>query len=226
MKASLSADLPQNEPWSALSHLIGAALSIVALVLLVVQSVRYATPIHTIGFLIYGVSQLLLYTMSTLYHSFKRETRVKLVFRRFDHISIFWFIAGTYTPISLIVLPHPMALILIAIIWSIALLGTLFKALWVKSPGWVNSTLYIAMGWIAVYVIIPLYDGVGLVGLLLMILGGVLYSMGAIIYALGKKRDLKIAMRMHDIFHVFVLAGSVAFFVVMYVFILPMPVHG
>ncbi|NIZ40326.1 hemolysin III family protein [Entomospira entomophila] len=223
MKGSPSSDLPQNEPWSALSHLVGAGLSVVALVLLVTQSVRHATPTHTIGFLIYGVSQLLLYTMSTLYHSFKRETRVKQVFRRFDHISIFWFIAGTYTPISLVVLPAPMDLILIVIIWSIALLGTLFKAVWVRSPGWMNSTLYVIMGWIAIYAIIPLYHGVGLIALLLMILGGMLYSVGAVIYALGKKRDLKTSMRMHDIFHLFVLAGSIAFFAVMYLFILPMP---
>lgn len=164
--------LPQNEPWSALSHMIGAGLSVVALVVLVVASIQRASTVHTVSFIIYGVSQILLYTMSTLYHSFKRGTRVKQLFRRFDHIMIFWFIAGTYTPVSLVVLHYPLDWILVIIIWSIAILGTLFKAIWIKSPGWINSTLYIAMGWVAVYVLSPLYQSVGVKGVAMMIGGG------------------------------------------------------
>jgi hemolysin III len=214
--------LPENEPMSALSHLIGVGLSIAALVILVVQSVRHATPVHTACFLIYGISQILLYTMSTLYHSFKRGSTVKQVFRRFDHIMIFWFIAGTYTPVSMIALESPLNWILFITIWSIAILGTIFKLVWVRSPGWVNSTLYVVMGWVAIYVMLPLYRAIGLRGVMLTILGGVLYSIGAVIYALGKKKDLKTAMRMHDLFHWFVLAGSSVFFIVMYFIILPM----
>lgn len=212
---------PNNEPWSAISHLVGACFSLAALIILVVKSRNYASPLHTISFLIYGISQFLLYTMSTLYHSFNRGTTAKKLFRRFDHITIFWFIAGTYTPVCLVVLDKPLGWFLVVSIWIIAFLGTIFKAIWIKSPGWLNSTLYIIMGWLAVYVLRPLHQNIGFQGVALIILGGLLYSIGAIIYAISKKQDLKRSIKVHDLFHWFVLAGSLSFFWVMYFIVLP-----
>lgn len=195
-----------EEIMSAVSHGIGALLSIAALVLCVVFSASHGNTIAVISSIIYGVTLIILYTMSTLYHSLA-VNNAKRVFRIIDHCSIFLLIAGTYTPFTLVALEKPLGYVLFAIIWSIAILGIVLNAVDLKKYKIISFISYIILGWIIIFAYQPLKDAVSWSGILLLLAGGIVYTVGAIIYAFGKK-----VKYFHSIFHFFVLTGSILHF--------------
>ncbi len=220
--------LSEHEPNSVRSHLLGVILSTIGLAILLLAGRSKGLPsIYILSFMTYGISQILLYLMSTIYHSYDRGTAKKALFRKFDHIMIFWYIAGTFTPICVIAVGDgDVGLWVLGLVWLITLLGTVFKAFWAHSPGHINSILYMSMGWLAVFLMRALWMNVGTGALLWVLAGGASYTTGAIIYARSKKKDLATSIRMHDIFHWFILGGSACFYVVIYFKVLPIAVNA
>ncbi|SMG10189.1 hemolysin III [Paenibacillus aquistagni] len=190
---------------NAITHGIGVVLSIAALTLLIVFAAIYGGPMHVVSFTIYGITMLLLYTASTLVHSFP-EGKVKDLFETFDHSSIYLFIAGTYTPIVLIALPPKLGWTLFGIVWAIAVGGVVFKAFFTKKFLFASTALYLLMGWIIVIAWGPLTSTMPAVGLNLLVTGGILYSVGTIFYV------WRAFPFHHMIWHLFVLAGSITHF--------------
>ncbi|SET44963.1 hemolysin III family protein [Paenibacillus sp. NFR01] len=204
----------KEEVANAVTHGIGTALSVVALVLLVVFASLKGTAWHVVSFSIYGTTMLLLYLNSTLLHSL-REGRAKDLFEIFDHSSIYLFIAGTYTPFMLVAIRGPLGWSLFGVIWGIALFGMLFKAFFVKRFLFISTIFYIAMGWLIVIAWHPLTAVVASGGMTLLVAGGILYTLGTIFYVW---RGFPFH---HAVWHTFVLAGSVTHFFAVLIYLLP-----
>lgn len=204
----------REEIANAITHGIGAALSVAALVLLIVFSSLKGNVWHVVSFTIYGTTMLLLYMNSTLVHSFK-EGKAKDIFEFLDHSSIYLFIAGTYTPFLLVAIRGPLGWSLFGIIWGIALFGCIFKAFFVKKFLFMSTVFYVAMGWLIVIAWAPLNAVVAQQGMNLLVGGGVLYTLGTIFYVW---RGFPFH---HAIWHLFVLAGSVLHFFAVLLYLLP-----
>lgn len=200
-----------EELLNALSHGLGAALSIAAIVLLVINSPFNAKSIVCVS--IYSVSLFVLYIISTLYHAIL-PGKAKKVFRVLDHCSIFVLIAGTYTPICLLVLNSVVGWILFFIVWIAAIVGIVFNSIDIKKFSKFSMICYIAMGWVVVFAFKPLIESVNSTQLLLLVLGGVAYTVGALLYLIGKKRKY-----MHSIWHLFVLLGSILHFFMVFSYV-------
>ena len=207
-------ELTQGEEiTNAILHGVGLGLAIAALVVLVVVATMSGDTWHIVSFSIYGTTLVILYLSSTLYHSFPKG-KVKRVFKVFDHISIYLLIAGTYTPITLISLRGSLGWTIFIVVWVIAILGTIFKIFFIKKFKILSTLLYIAMGWLIVFAIKPLFLALNDISTIFLVVGGVLYTVGTIFYAW---RSMKYH---HAIWHLFVLAGSVCHFFTMF-FLLP-----
>lgn len=204
----------REEVANAITHGIGALLSVAALVLLIVFASIDGTAWHVVSFTIYGVSMLLLYTCSTLVHSFP-EGKVKDLFEIFDHSSIYLFIAGTYTPLLFNVIQGALGWTLFGIVWGIALSGIAFKAFFTKRFLFTSTIFYIAMGWIIVFAWNRLVENLARGGLTLLIIGGLLYTLGTVFYVWRGFRYH------HAIWHLFVLAGSIVHFFTIILYVLP-----
>ncbi len=194
---------------NSITHGIGALLSIVALVILIIVAGRHDDIWHMVSFSIYGCTLVLLYLSSTLYHSFS-SPRIKNLFARFDHISIFLLIAGTYTPILLTSLRGVWGWTLFGIIWSIALAGAVIRSIWVYRFRKLMVAIYLLMGWMFILAGNQIYHSLPSISLTFLVLGGVAYSVGVIFYLW---RTLPYG---HGIWHLFVLAGSVLHFFAIY----------
>ena len=203
-KYSLSEEL-----MSAISHGIGVILSIVILITCIVVSASHGNGVGVLASIIYGLSSIILYLISTLYHSLARN-RAKKVFRILDHCSIYLLIAGTYTPFALITLRHVDAFtgwMVFATVWICAIIGIVFTSINMskfKIPG---LLLYLVMGWVVVFSLNTLYAGISHSALKYMISAGIIYTVGALLYCIGKKIKY-----MHSVFHVFVLVASFLFY--------------
>ncbi|EAQ32596.1 PAQR family membrane homeostasis protein TrhA [Idiomarina baltica] len=200
----------------ALTHGIGAVLSIVGLVVMLVWSVAYGDTWHVVAASIYGASLILLYTASTLYHAFPWP-RIKAVFQQLDHAAIFVLIAGTYTPFALINLRGPWGWSLLGVVWGIALFGVILELVVKNPPKWLSLTLYLGLGWMALVAIKPMLDNVDTGGLLLLLAGGLAYTLGVIFYV---RKQMPYH---HAIWHLFVLAGSILHFFSIFYYVLPQP---
>lgn len=198
---------------SAISHGVGALLAIVAIVLCIYAS-RNNGAIALFSAITYGVSLLILYLMSTLYHSFK-PNKAKKVFRVFDHCSIFLLIAGSYTPFTLITLQGTTGWIMFIIIWVCAITGIVLNSINLEKFDKISFVLYLIMGWAVIFNYKPLANAFSSGGLKLLIAGGIAYTLGAIIYLIGSKIKY-----MHSIWHFFVLGGSILHFFCIYFFVL------
>ena len=205
---------PQNEPLSALSHLLGAVLSIAALVLLIVSAAQVGTALHVVTFTIFGVTMFFLYLMSALYHSVCRDRspNAKRVLQALDHTAVYILIAGTYTPVTLIVLPPGWGWTLFGLVWALALLGGIIKISQIRIPSSVSVALYLAMGWLVVIAGVPLVNALPSGGLFWLAMGGLCYTIGAVLYVLDTRVPRTRWFGMHEIFHVFVMLGSFAHF--------------
>lgn len=203
-----------EELLSAISHGIGALLSIAALVLCVVFSSIHGNPTAVVASSIYGATLIILYLMSTLYHSLK-VNNAKRVFNIIDHCSIFLLIAGSYTPYVLVTLKGALGWTIFGIIWGAAILGIVFNAIDLNKYRKISMIAYIIMGWIIVFAFKPLAQSLSTPGIIFLVLGGVAYTIGAIFYGLGKKKKY-----MHSIFHFFVLAGSILQFFSIFLYVI------
>ena len=210
-----------REPFNALSHLTGAVLSFIALLLMVIKaSYDQAPAVHLAAVLIFGISLMALYTASAVYHSAKTSPRSIAFLRKLDHSMIFALIAGSYAPFCLIALEGTLGTILFALVAVIGLSGIFFKMVWFHSPRWLSTVLYIAMGWIIIFAVVPLAGQLSLIGLLLLVAGGVLYTIGGVIYALKPEMFSHMRLGFHEIFHLFILAGSLCHFLAVYFYVL------
>ena len=203
-----------EEIMSAIVHGIGALLSLVALITCVVVSANHGSTVGVFSSVVYGVTLIILYTMSTLYHSLA-VNNAKRVFRIIDHCSIFLLIAGTYTPFTLIALEYPLGISLFLIIWTIAILGIVLNAINLKKYKLISIISYLVLGWIIIFCYQPLKEVVPFSGILLLVAGGVIYTIGAIFYGVGKKIKY-----FHSIFHMFVLAASILHFLAIVLYVL------
>lgn len=195
-----------EEITNAILHGIGALLAIAALVLCVVFSAIHHNPYAVVSSCLYGSTLIILYTMSCLYHSLK-VNNAKRVFRIIDHCSIFLLIAGTYTPLTLVSLNGPIGWTLFGIIWGVSILGIVLNAIDFNKYKVVSMILYIMMGWAIIFTFPRLLKVMDMAGIYLLVAGGIVYTIGAIFYGVGKKIKY-----MHSVFHFFVLAGSILHF--------------
>ncbi|MFR1708527.1 MAG: PAQR family membrane homeostasis protein TrhA [Clostridium sp.] len=210
-----------REPFSGFSHMIGAIISLLGLFFLLFAQL-YTNNYNSYTLLstvIFGVSLILLYTASSVYHLAIAKESIINILRKIDHAMIFVLIAGTYTPICLVLLDTSIKYYMLSLIWGIAIVGILFKIYWINCPSWLSSAIYIAMGWMAVFIFDPLSKVVPSIGLSILVLGGVLYTIGGVIYCLEKKGKHR-TFGAHEIFHIFVLLGSIThyYFIYKYVF--------
>ena len=203
-----------EELMNSITHGAGALLGVVALVLCVVKSVLAGNDYGVVAGAIYGATLIVLYTMSCIYHALG-VNRAKKVFQTFDHCSIFLLIAGTYTPITLVAMRGWIGWTVFGIVWAAAVVGITFNGINVKKYRVMSMICYIAMGWVIILFFPEFMRSVPSPGVWMIFWGGVVYTIGAIIYGFGKK-----ARYIHSIWHFFVLAGSIIHFFAIYLFIL------
>lgn len=212
-----------KEPGSAITHFIGMLMAIFAAVPLLIKAAHEPSRIYIISLTIYAASLILLYAASTSYHTFDISPKVNTILKKIDHMMISVLIAGSYTPVCLIVLKGKTGIILLTIVWAIAIAGILIKAFWVYCPKWVSSVLYIGMGWTCVLAFTQILNNMSPAAFGRLLAGGIIYTVGGVIYALKlpifNSRHKNFGS--HEIFHLFVMGGSACHFVVMYAFLLP-----
>ena len=208
-----------KEPISGLTHFIAAILSAVGLILLICRSINPVKPLHLVTFSIFGSAMILMYVASTLYHWLPLSEKGIERLRKFDHKSIFIFIAATYTPVCLIALRGVWGWGLLVSIWGLATVGILIKIFWFDAPQWFSTVLYILAGWLVLVCVLPLSNVLQLRALIWMFMGGVFYTIGALIYALRRPNPWPNFFGSHEIFHVFVMMGSFSHFWLMYKYI-------
>ena len=215
-----------REPGSAITHFIAMMMAVFATVPLLVKAGIQSGWENFLAMAIFMGSMILLYGASATYHSVDLTGRSLRVFRKLDHMMIFVLIAGSYTPVCLIVLGGKLGYTLLALVWGIAAVGMLVKACWITCPKWFSSVLYIAMGWLCVLAFRPIMNTLSPAAFGWLLAGGIIYTVGGIIYALklpifnSKHKNFG----SHEIFHLFVMGGSVCHFIVMYFFVVGMPV--
>jgi hemolysin III len=195
----------REEIANAITHGIGAGLAIAALVILIVFAAINGTAAHVVGFTIFGATMVILYLSSTLYHSIPSPS-AKHLFRKFDHMSIFLLIAGSYTPFCLTVLPGWVGWVIFGIVWLCAILGITIKAFHTGKKENLSTFLYVLMGWLILPAIKPLYHAVSAQTFSFLIAGGIFYTAGTFFFAQDSKKYY------HAVWHLFVLAGSVLHF--------------
>ena len=207
-----------REPGSALTHFIAMLLALFAAAPLLIKAALSsgASCFYAMG--IFMLSMVLLYAASTTYHSVNVSAKILKIFRKIDHMMIFILIAGTYTPVCLITLKGSMGYSLLALVWGIAAAGIIIKALWITCPKWFSSILYIAMGWACISVIDDLWRLLPASAFMWLLVGGILYTVGGVIYALKLPifNSRHKYFGSHEIFHLFVMAGSICHFIFMF----------
>ena len=210
-----------RDPISSITHLIAGGLSVIALVLLITKQlvIGNVNEMLFISSIIFGISLILLYFTSGIYHAISatKEKTVRMM-KKLDHSMIYILIAGSYSPFCLYVLPKKVGIPVFAILWIIALVGITLKIIWINMPRVLSTALYIGMGWVALFVIKDLYLNLVPQAFFLLVLGGVLYTIGGVIYAI-KKPNFK-NWNFHDIFHIFTMLGSLAHFLLVFMYLI------
>ena len=219
-------DITIREPGSAITHFIGMLSAITASVPLLIKAGVTSGIQCAAAMGVFMCSMILLYGASTMYHSVNVSDKILKVFRKIDHMMIFVLIAGSYTPVCLIVLGGRQGYTLLSVVWGIAIVGMVIKAVWITCPKWFSSVIYIAMGWVCVAVFGTLLQTLPVQAFLWLLAGGIIYTIGGVIYALKLPifNQHHKYFGSHEIFHVFVMLGSACHFVVMYFFVCPMPI--
>ena len=207
-----------KDPGSALTHFIGMILAGIAAVPLLAVAASNDSVGTVAAFAVFAASMVLLYAASTTYHTFNISEKVNKILRKVDHMMIFILIAGSYTPVCLIPLRDSIGIPLLILVWSIALIGMLIKAFWITCPKWFSSLIYISMGWLCVGALVPLVQSLPTAAFAWLVAGGIIYTIGGIIYAL-KLPFFNARHKFfgsHEIFHLFVMGGSLCHYVVMF----------
>lgn len=211
---------------SGLTHCIAAALSLVGLVLLIVFSSLKGDAFDIVSFTIFGVALFLLYLFSTLYHWLNISEKALIVFKKFDHIMIYILIAASYTPICLGPMRGPWGWSIFGVIWGFAVLGIIFTSIWIKAPRALTTSIYMVMGWTVLVAIFPLINAFKNANMLFslwwLLLGGIFYTIGGLIYGLKWPKIKFKHFGFHEIFHIFVMLGSIChyWFILRYVLII------
>jgi hemolysin III len=211
-----------REPVNALTHALGVVLAAVGAVVLLVVSA--GEPWRTVAFAVYGASMVLLYLASTVMHAAKVGPRTLQRLRVLDHAAIFLLIAGTYTPVTLVLLRNESPAwgwTLFGLAWGFALLGVVFKLFWLHAPRWLSTVLYVALGWMALIAVVPMVRALPMGGFGWLLLGGVFYSLGAVVYARKRPNPWPRVFGYHEIWHLFVLAGSASHYLLMLRYVAP-----
>ena len=210
-----------KDPGSAITHGIAFLLAAVGAAPLLIRSSEWSDHIHIVALGVFILTMMLLYAASTLYHSVDSTAKVNRRLKKLDHMMIFVLIAGTYTPICVIVLKGATGYGMLALVWGIALAGMIIKACWITCPKWFSSVIYIAMGWVCVLVFGPLLKTLSTPAFLWLLAGGIIYTVGGVIYAL--KLPIFNAKHKffgsHEVFHLFVMGGSICHFIFMYLYV-------
>lgn len=218
--------LKLKDPGSAITHGIAMVLALLSSIPLLIKAASEPDKLHLFALAVFILTMILLYTASTVYHSIDSTEKVNRRLRKMDHMMISVMIAGSYTPICLIVLHGKTGYILCTVVWAVALAGILMKAFWITCPKWVSSVLYIGMGWLCVLAFLPIFHSLPRAGFAWLLAGGIIYTIGGIIYGLklpifdSKHKNFG----SHEIFHVFIMLGSACHFILMYFFVAPMPI--
>ena len=212
-----------REPGSAITHFIAMMMAVFAATPLLIKAALSSDgkiTLHALG--IFCISMILLYGASATYHSLNISGKALRIFRKIDHMMIFVLIAGSYTPVCLIILGGKLGYTLLSVVWGIALFGMILKACWVTCPKWFSSVIYIAMGWVCLGVFGTLWNVLPHAAFGWLLAGGIIYTIGGVIYALklpifnGKHKFFG----SHEIFHLFVMAGSFCHFIFMYRYVI------
>lgn len=209
-----------REPMSALTHFIAFLGALFGLLALVYISVYPEVKLlNIITFSIFGLGMMLVYAASTIYHTLYLSQEGIKKLKKLDHMMIFVFIASTYTPICLIALKGFIGWSLLGIIWALAIIGILIKIFWIHAPRWFSSVIYVVAGWIALIYLMPIIHTLGTAGSLWLFIGGGFYTMGAVVYAVGKPDPLPGFFGFHEVFHIFIMVGSAMHFWLMFEYI-------
>ena len=207
-----------KDPGSALTHFIAMILALCAASPLLIKAAQEPGSSHVLALTVFITSMILLYAASTIYHTLDISPKINRMLRKADHMMIFILIAGSYTPICVIPLKDTVGYPLLALVWTVAIIGMLIKAFWITCPKWFSSIIYISMGWLCVLAMVPLVQALPAAAFIWLVAGGVIYTVGGIIYAL--KLPLFNSRHQffgsHEIFHLFVMAGSLCHYVVMF----------
>ena len=210
----------ENEPLSSLTHLIGAGLAISALVLLVVYAAINHKTRLVVGFSIFGSAMILLYLSSAIYHFLCETRRAKKIFQKIDHIMIYFLIAATYTPICFILPNRGFGWTIFGIIWGLAIFGAILKAVGGKVKNVFSTIMYLAMGWLGVWALSSLLEILPKYSVLWLVGGGMAYSIGVLFFAIDNYIPRTRWLGMHEVFHIFVIAGSFSHFWFMFRYVL------
>ena len=210
-----------KDPGSAITHFIGMVAAMLAAAPLLVKAYRDDSRLTVISLAVFISSMILLYAASTLYHTLDISPKVNRALKKIDHMMIFILIAGTYTPVCMVVLGDKTGWMLLALVWSIAAVGILIKMCWITCPKWFSSVLYIAMGWVCVLAFTRIVQALPTAAFGWLLAGGIIYTIGGVIYALKlpvfNSRHRRFGS--HEIFHLFVMGGSLCHYIVMYRFV-------
>ena len=206
-----------EEIFNMVTHIVGGAMGIVALVLCTIMAAIHKNPYGVVSSVIFGVSMVILYTMSSIYHGLNKELKSKKVFQVLDHCSIFLLIAGSYTPFALCTLREyntALGWIIFGVIWFFAILGIVANSIDLKKFKVFSMICYLAMGWCIIVKINILPELLGTIGFVLLVAGGIIYTIGAILYGLGKKHKY-----IHSLFHIFICIGNLLHFLCILLFV-------
>ena len=210
-----------KDPGSAITHFIGMVAAMLAAAPLLVKAYRDDSRLTVISLAVFITSMILLYAASTLYHTLDISPKVNRALKKIDHMMIFILIAGTYTPVCMVVLGDQTGWMLLALVWSIAAAGILIKMCWITCPKWFSSVLYIAMGWVCVLAFTRIVQALPTAAFGWLLAGGIIYTIGGVIYALKlpvfNSRHRRFGS--HEIFHLFVMGGSLCHYIVIYRFV-------
>lgn len=210
-----------REPINGLTHLIGAILSLIALVAMIVKvSLSNGSLLEYVAIVTFGISMILLYSASATYHSVISNDDVIKILKKVDHSMIFILIAGSYAPLCLLSLHNSVGYILFSVVAFCGIAGIIFKIAWVTCPKWVSSVMYIGIGWFAIFAIYPLAKVLPSMGIFLLVLGGILYTIGGVIYALKSEKIRIGAFGGHEIFHIFIMLGTLCHFFCVFLYVL------
>jgi hemolysin III len=209
-----------REPINGLTHFIGAVLSLFALAAMLVKVYLTESSKITLGsVLFFGISMILLYSASATYHSVIANDKIIKILKRLDHSMIFILITGSYAPFCLVALSGKIGLNLFIAVTICAVIGIIFKLCWVTCPRWLSSAMYIGIGWLAIVVIYPMAQVLPAMGLMWLVLGGLMYTIGGVIYALKSEKRIWLFGR-HEIFHIFIMLGTLCHFICVFAYII------
>lgn len=214
--------LDSNEGFNTISHLVASLIAVAGLVLLVVFSALQGKTMHVVSFSLYGASVFISMTLSSLLHFFLWRKKYYKVFGILDHSAIYILIAGTYTPFCLVVVRGGLGWSIFGVIWGLTLINIVIKAIFFsKIPKWFSTGGYLIMGWISISLVFNIYKKLGFVSILFMLIGGLMYSIGAFIFLRQSPNPFPGKFANHEIWHLMVMMGNIFFLLIMFLFVLP-----